>query len=224
LTTVSGVTPRADQDPRRGFSSPLEFNMAVMQNAGIRDRAQVSDERLRPLAQFDKEDKQSGGDLAYLLPRAFNPASLRAAAGSDEQGNYADRFGGFLQPTQVMPGMLTVPFEGDPTAGLTQSVPMGAPIVKFNARTDKDHSTSVSGGFTVTRRPETVAGTASRMEMEQVELKASSLFGLAYASEELLTDSPISFAALIDSGFRDQFPAAVLNEKLNGAAARNTRA
>jgi HK97 family phage major capsid protein len=198
--------------------------MAVMQNAGVRDRAQVSDERLRPLAQFDKDDKQSGGDLAYLLPRAFNPASLRAAAGSDEQGNYADRFGGFLQPTQVMPGLLTVPFEGDPTAGLTQSVPMGAPIVKFNARTDKDHSTSVSGGFTVTRRPETVAGTASRMEMEQVELKASSLFGLAYASEELLTDSPISFAALIDSGFRDQFPAAVLNEKLNGAAARSIRA
>ena len=88
--------------------------------------------------------------------------------------------------------------------------------VDILARVDKDHSSSVSGGFTVTRKPETVSATSSRMEMELITLKASSLFGLAYATEEILTDSPMSFAALIDSGFRDQFPAHILDEKIRG--------
>lgn len=214
--SVTDLRHRADNDPRRGFATHRDFALAVMENSGLRDRADVSDERLRPLAVMDKEDKVAAGDLAYILPRAFTPGSMQAAVGSDEQGGYADRFGGFLAPNQVMPGMLSLAFEGDPTAGLTQGVPMGAPSVTFNARTDKDHTTSVSGGFTVTRRPETVTATSSRMETEQITLKATSLFGLAFATEEILTDSPISFAAIIDSGFRDQFPAAILNEKIRG--------
>jgi HK97 family phage major capsid protein len=88
--------------------------------------------------------------------------------------------------------------------------------VELLARTDKNHATSVSGGFTVTRKPETVAATASRMEMEKVTLKASTLMGLAYATEEILVDSVISFIALIDAGFRDQFAHHMLREKIRG--------
>ena len=47
-------------------------------------------------------------------------------------------------------------------------------------------------------------------------LRASSLFGLAFATEEILTDSPISFAVLIENGFREQFAFHMLNEKLRG--------
>ena len=54
------------------------------------------------------------------------------------------------------------------------------------------------------------------MALELITLKATGLFGLAYASEILLQDSPQSFAALIDSGFRTQMGAHILNEKLNG--------
>jgi HK97 family phage major capsid protein len=215
-TSLTGQRERAEDDPRRGFANHREYLMAVMDNSGVGERADISDERLRPLALMDKEDKQAKGELAYVLPVAFTPQSLRATAGSDEQGGYADRFGGYAVPTTIAPGMLQVGFEGDPTAGRTQSVPMTSPIVKFNARTDKDHSSSVSGGFTVTRRPETVSIASSRSEMEQVELKATGLFGLAFATEEILTDSPISFAAIIDTGFRTQMPAAILNEKIRG--------
>lgn len=212
---VTDVRTRAEDDPRRGFSNPRDFLLAAIENAGLRDRSQVSDERLRSLAVVDKEDR-TNGELSFILPAAFTPRGLSAAAGSDEQGAYADRFGGFLVPTQVMPGLLTVPFEGDPTVGRTQPLPMAAPIVKLNARVDKDHSSSVSGGFIVTRRPETVAKDASRAEFEQVEMKATGLWGLAFATEEILTDSPISFASIIASGFADQFPATVLNEKIRG--------
>jgi HK97 family phage major capsid protein len=93
---------------------------------------------------------------------------------------------------------------------------MASPSVEFVARVDKDHSTSVSGGFTVSRRAETVAQSVTRTAFEMVSLKASSLFGWGAATEELLTDSPISFVSIIDAGFRTQFPAHILNEKLRG--------
>jgi len=203
---------RADDDPKRGFQTPRDFFLSAIDNAGLRDRADVSDERLQSLAVMDKEDKAAAGELAFMLPR-FAP---KAAVGSDEQGEYSDTYGGFAVPKSRAPGFLSVGFEGDPMAGLTQNVPMATPSVEIMARTDKDHSSSVSGGFTVARRAEAVAFTASRMALEMVTLKASTLVGLAYATEELLQDSAVSFAAMIDAGFRTQMGAKLLDEKIRG--------
>ena len=206
---------RAVDDPKRGFANHQAFLLSVIENAGLRDRADIEDDRLASLAVSDREDKKNAGLLAFMLPKGFGPG-MQAAVSSDEQGEYSDTYGGFAIPTTRAPGVLSRGFEGDPTAGLTQDVPMATPSVEIMARTDHDHTTSVSGGFTVTRRPETVAATSSRTALEMVTLKASSLFGLAYATEELLVDSPISFAALIDAGFRDQFGAKILDEKIRG--------
>lgn len=207
---------RTEKDPRRGFESHRDFLLACMAAAGARTSEQVEDERLRMLAVSDRSDQIAGGEVAFVLPKAFTPPGILAAVGSDEHGGYDDSRGGFAVPTQFIPGPLALGFEGDPTAGRTQSVPMASPRVDLLARTDKNHSTSVSGGFTVTRKPETVAATSSRTQMEMVELRATSLFGLAYATEEILVDSAISFVALIDSGFRDQFAHHMLREKLRG--------
>ncbi len=215
-SSVHDLVLRADRDSRRGFGSHREFLLACIENAGFRDRGDVADERLRPLAIADRDNRSASGELAFMLPRAYTPRGLWAAAGSDEQGGYQDRYGGFAVPTTVLPGMLQVGAEPDPTAGRTTSVPMTTPIVELLARTDKNHATSVSGGFTVTRRPETVAATSSRMEMEKVTLKASSLFGLAYATEEILTDSALTFVAIIAAGFSSQFAFHMVNEKLRG--------
>jgi HK97 family phage major capsid protein len=216
VTQVTHVHNRAEDDRARGFRSHREFLLATMENAGFRNREEIPDERLRPLAVLDATDRQAAGEQAFLLPEAFTPRGLLATVGSDEQGAYSDAYGGFGVPTTRLPGLLSIGFEGDPTAGRTQPVPMATPSIEIPARTDKNHSTSVSGGFTVSRKAETAAAAASRGQMEMVTMKAASLFGLAYATEEILTDSPISFAALIDSGFRDQFPAHLLNEKIRG--------
>lgn len=203
--------PRADRDPRRGFDGHQDFYLSVIENKKAQNKEDVKDERLRPLAVNDEE-----GELAFLMPRAFNTPTIRAAAGSDEQGTYAEQYGGFTVPETTLPGLLSVPFEGDPTIGRTQMVPMATPMVKIPARTDKNHSTSVAGGFTVTRRPETIDFTSSRMTTERIALEASSLVGLAFATEEILQDSAVSFAALIDAGFRDQFMSHILDEKIRG--------
>jgi HK97 family phage major capsid protein len=202
---VHGVRLRADDDPRRGFTNHREFLLSVI-TAYKEDQV---DERLQPLAQMDAEGP------AYLMPAAWNP-SMFAAAGSDEQGFYDDQYGGFLKPVQVLPGLRSVGFDGDPTMGRVTTVPMSAPTVKINARVDKNHSTSVSGGLVVTRTPETVEFGSSRMAMEQIVLDATALTGLAHASELLLSVSPISFAALLEAGFRDQFGAHVFKEKIRG--------
>lgn len=214
--TVTRMRDNAAEDSRRGFRSHREFLNAVMANSRARSLESVRDERLRPLALVDADDQDMGEGMTFLLPEAWTPRGLSAAAGADEQGNYSDPYGGFATPRAILPGVLSVGFEGDPLAGRTTPVPMEAPIVDILARTDKNHTTSVSGGLTVTRRPETVAATGARQQMEAISLKATALFGLGYATEEILADSPISFIALLEAGFRDQFGAHLLNEKIRG--------
>jgi len=217
LAVIRGGKNRAEDDKARGFNHTREFFTSVMGNRFARSRDDVTDERLRPLAVFDKDDKAAGGEMAFLMPEAYTPRSLRATVGSDEQGEYDDRYGGFGITTSRIPGMLQIGFEGDPTAGLTQSIPMQTTAVEIEARTDKNHTSSVSGGFTVARRAEAAAAAASRGQMELITLKAASLFGFNYTTEELLADSPQTVVALVQRGFETQFPAHMLNEKIRGA-------
>lgn len=147
---------------------------------------------------------------ARLLP-------LRATQGTDEQQGSQDPYGGFLVPHGVAPGILQIAPEDDPVSALTTKPPMKTPTVSFNARVDKDHTTSVSGGLVVTRRPETVDGSSSRMKFEQVTLTANELFGLAYATERIITDSPESFVAVLAAGFKDEYAAKAMDERLNGS-------
>jgi len=140
-------------------------------------------------------------------------------AGSDEHGTYSDPYGGFLVPAGFSPNMLSVQAETDPTAGRTTQVPMESPQVSWPARTDKTHTTSVSGGLRVYRRAETQTVSSSRMETELVTLTATELMGLTYATDKLLRESPISITALLEAGFRDEFGAKVLYEKIHGTGA-----
>ena len=159
--------------------------------------------------------------MKYENHREKAPANLKylAVAGTDEQSTFDDTKGGFLLPTGFSPNVLKIDPEDDPTAGRTTMIPMGNPTIDIPARVDKDHSTSVSGGLTVSRKPEGLVGTSSQMSFEQVHLKVSTLFGLAYATDELLQDSPQSFTAIISSGFSDQFTDHMIDEKLNGTGA-----
>lgn len=180
-------------DPKRGFKDHRDFLSNVMQ-AGMTGRL---DGRLKSLASPTEQ----------------------LTAGSDEHGTYSDPYGGFFVPKAFSPDTLRMDPEGNPMAGLVREIPMTSPSVSFNARVDKDHSTSVSGGLRVYRRKETQTVAASRMEHEQVELKADAIFGVAYASEELLARSLVSFVALLDAGFSDEFNAKLVLERLRGTGA-----
>lgn len=155
--------------------------------------------------------------MAYGQGRTLDPRlAPRLTVGSDEQRGNHDPSGGFLLPESFSPNLLQLTPEGDPVGSLVTTVPMATPTIRMAARVDKNHATSVSGGLTVTRRPETVAGTASQMSFEQITMQAHNLFGLSYATEEILYDSPISFVAILERGFQDQFMFHLLSERING--------
>jgi HK97 family phage major capsid protein len=193
-TRIEAKTPAWVDDPRKGFKTHTDFLMEVMKAP---QRGEVADARMQYL---------SGSRTRFLT-----------AAGSDEQGTYADPYGGFLVPIGFSPQLLMVPADAQDAGIATTRVPMTTPTVTFNARVDKSHATSVSGGLTVCRRAETQSQTASRMQFEQVTIKADSLYGLAYATEELLQDSPQSFVAMLEKGFSDQFLWHLVGERLEGS-------
>lgn len=141
--------------------------------------------------------------------------SLRAV-GSDEQSGFSDTYGGYLLPTAFIPNVLRITPEADPVSGLTTRIPMAAQTVEMDYRVDKNHSTSVAGGLVVTRREEAGSIDSSRMKFEKLTMKASMLMGLAYATEELLTMSPVSFTSLLATGFNDAFASKILDERLRG--------
>lgn len=192
-TRIEIKEPAFVDDPKKGFKTHTEFLMGVMK---AQQKGRVEDPRLHYL---------SGSRTRFL-----------ATAGSDEQGTYADPYGGFLVPVGFSPNLLTIPTDMQDAGIVTTRVPMTTPTVTFNARVDTNHTSSVSGGLTVTRRAETQSGASSRMAFEQVTIKADSLYGLAYATEELLQDSPQSFVAMLEQGFQDQFTWHLIGERIEG--------
>lgn len=186
---VKVEAPGFTKDPMKGFASPREYFNAV---------TKAYDSQGNPLRVKDER-------LKYL-----------AAAGTDEQQAGSDPYGGFLVPEAMSPNLLQVGAEMNPLMASVTTIAMQSPIVKLNARVDKTHTSSVSGGFTVSRKAETAAATASRGEFEQIKMEATSLFGFAYATEELLRDSPASVASIIEAGFRSEFPSQIFKEMISG--------
>lgn len=201
-SVAGGLAATARAEDTYGFRSPREFLGCVLK---------AYTEPHRPL------DKRLAALSANSIRKAQEANGIvTKAAGSDEQAGINDPYGGFLVPPSFSPNLLQIQPEKDPFAGRVTNTPMATPIVNMPARVDKDHTTSVSGGLTVTRRPETISATASRMQFEQVALKAVSLMGIAYATEEILVDSPQSFAAILAKGFSDQFIYHLAKERITG--------
>lgn len=194
-TGAVSVHDRSEDDPSGGFKSHYDFLSAVMTA-----RQGDIDPRLSRFAMV--KDRKGNG--------------YHVTQGSDEQSTVYDPAGGFLIPRTVVPGVLKVTPEQDVLMNLVTPVPMSSPSIVINARVDKDHSSSVSGGLTVTRRPELIDGTSSRMLFEPVNMDARDLFGGAFASENILNDSPESFIAILSAGFGDEFANCSMRERLTG--------
>ncbi len=203
------VTPRISAPPNLGPSPNPGANIGNPRLASEDD----------PQGSFASHTEFLLSVLATGQAQTITDDRLRplATVGSDEAGTYGDPVGGFLVPSSFSPTLLTVNPEADPTAGRTTAIPMDSPVVEIPARTDKNHSNSVSGGLRVYRRAEADTSPTSRVELEQVVLRASMLFGVSHATEELLSRSAISFIALLQAGFSDEFNSKMLREKLNGS-------
>jgi HK97 family phage major capsid protein len=189
-STLEVKEPEFTNDPMKGFGSPKEFFGTVA----------------------DLAARNEAGRKAAEDPRV----KYLATAGSDEQSGQSDPYGGLLVPVGMSGGVRSTGADRNPLLGAVTQVPMQTRSVEIIARVDKNHSSSVSGGLSVSRRDETDGITSSRMEMEKITLKATGLFGLAYSTRELMQDSPQSITALLQQGFADEFPATIYEEMISG--------
>jgi len=195
---VSGVHPRWEDDARRGFRDAGEFLLGVLEVG--RGRAAILPEHQREALRSLRIDIRT--------------------AGSDEAQTLSDSAGGFLTiPPQILTDLLMTSAEPDQLAGRVTAIRMASPRVVVNARVDKDHRTSVSGGFAVYRRAETQTVEASKGQFEEIALNADQLMGLTYVSDEILSLSPISFVDLITKAFGDEFNARIMAERIGGTGA-----
>lgn len=192
-SAIAGMSHGFERDPRGGFTDSRDFLQSILK-AGM-----------------------PGGQADERLSR------WRAAVGSDEQGIYSDPYGGYLVPSGLAPGVLSVTPEMDPIISRVGLVPMPTKKVEVNARVDKNHSASVSGGLQFRRRAETTQMTADRMEFEQVSLEAHELAALNFTSEELLHSSGPAIAELIRRGFQDALTDKRMRERLRGSGTGEPR-
>lgn len=197
-TQVASVRDRWLDDPCKGWKRGQDYFADVIKATQLRG----------PLSP----------QLSYLQVNEVG-TPLHMAAGSDEQSTFNDAYGGFLVPEGFSGDMLSVTPEPDPMAGRVTRIPMASPVVNIPARTDKTHTTSVTGGLRFYRRAEADTVSSSRMQMEKVKLEATALTGIAYVTEELLNDSVVSFAALLQAGFRDELTSTLIEERLQGTGA-----
>ena len=138
------------------------------------------------------------------------------AIGSDEFSKANWEAQGLMVPRGFISDVMQLEPEADQLSGLMTRIPMTAPVVDIPCRVDKNHTSSVTGGFQVYRGKETAAPTLTKTAMELVTLKAHELNGAAAVTNQLMADSPISIAALIDAGMRQEARSYRIDELLNG--------
>jgi HK97 family phage major capsid protein len=207
----SSLTARAAA--LRGTGNAAPSQAAQPQISGVRNRIEDDPTKgFKSRGEFFSEVMKAG------IKGSTDNEGLRylSAAGSDEHAGANDAYGGFTIPETFLGNLMTVDPELDQIAGRVMRITMQSPTVHISARTDKNHSTSVTGGLRVVRRAETEEVSATRMATERITLTANSLMGVSYATEELLTDSPLSFAQIIGSSFAQEISSKIMNERLNG--------
>jgi HK97 family phage major capsid protein len=138
------------------------------------------------------------------------------AVGTDEFSKANWESAGVMVPRGFLDGVMQIDAETDVLSSKMTRVPMTTPIIDIIARVDKDHRSSVTGGFRVYRGKETAAPTLSKSEFEVVSLKAHEINGAAAVTNQLMADSPTSIAALIDNGLRTEQKSFRMNELING--------
>ena len=173
-----------------------------------------------------REDPRGGfrslGDM-FSAMRRFRETGGRAyderlkplaAAGSDEQGEYSDPHGAFLVPDGLL-GVLSVPLGADPMGSVTR-VDMPWRRARIAARTDKDHSTTVTGGLNITRTPETVEAVVARGQLEQIYLDAHDGIGLTFATDSVVDGASPLIEEWLAVAYRDAYTDFARTERLFG--------
>lgn len=89
-------------------------------------------------------------------------------------------------------------------ASRCRQISLSTQLYRIRALVDKNHTSSVSGGITVSRTPEGGTSTATTADFEFIELRPNKLTGLTYLTEEMLDDAA-ALASYLPGLFMEAF-------------------
>ena len=181
-----------DKDQKGGFSSLSDF-----------------------AAHVARADKSAGRNISKQLNDWLGKA---ASATSLVEGE--DQYGGYLIPPEFRNTLMMAVEQKNEILPLVTQVPMKSTMVKIPYVNGFDESGNlIYGGIQWKWLDELATKTETRPKFGRITLELKKIAGLAYASDEILEDSPMSMENILKNGFRDG-----LNFALNAVFIRGTGA
>lgn len=164
---------------------------------------------------------QGWGEFAIDVKEwAYNRPTERLkqykAAGAGLQEN-VDSEGGFLVPVEQRAELLVMGEAESQLLSRVRQIPMSSNTLKLNYIKDTDRSSgALFGGVQMYWVAEEGTTTATKPALGQVTLSLNKLFGLSYATDELIEDSPISIGPWLSQQFAEAFGWQMDYEIING--------
>lgn len=189
IQLIQDEKDKGDEDGSYGFKNLGEFAIAV-KNYDV-SRGVTVDERLIKAAGDPTMAEAQGPEGGHLVPTMFSTAMLEKNMTNDES---------------LMGRCSQIPL---------QTGSLDLPIVD-----DSDRSGgNVFGGVKWYNVTELEQRTATKPKLYEISLKLNDLAGLAYMSNDLLEDSPVSIEALLKRGFEAGFVLKTNEAIINGTGA-----
>lgn len=181
-----------DKDEKGGFTSISDFAQHVY-------KADASSGR-RVTPELDKWLKKAASDTSLV------------------EGE--DQYGGYLIPPEFRNELMIAIKQDNEILPRTTQVPMKSTMVKIPYVNGFDESGNlVYGGIQWKWLDELATKTETRPKFGRITLELKKVAGLAFASDEILEDSPMSMENILKNGFKDG-----LNFTLNRVFIRGTGA
>ena len=166
-------------------------------------------------AHVAKADKSGGRRISPELNLWLAKA---ASATSLVEGE--DQYGGYLIPPEFRNELMMAVEQQNEILPRCTAVPMQSTVVKIPYVNGFDESGHlVYGGIQWKWLDELATKTETRPKLGRITLELKKIAGLAYASDEILEDSPMSMENILRNGFRDGLNFALNNVFIRGTGA-----
>jgi len=227
---IEAVKPMIDDHQKNISDMETKIDEQIKAIAGsvkeLRPRVEVGDDQLvhdpkggfKMLSDFAQHVYRADASKGRNVSKEIVAWEKAASATSLVEGE--DQYGGYLIPPEFRNQLLMAVEQQNEILPRTTQVPMKSTMVKIPYVNGFDESGNlVYGGIQWKWLDELATKTETRPKFGQISLELKKVAGLAYASDEILEDSPMSMENILRNGFRDG-----LNFALNRVFIRGTGA
>lgn len=228
---VEGVKPLLESVDKNMSDIQTQIDAKIEEIAGdvkeLRPKIEIGDDPLdkdekggfKSISHFAthvaKADKSGGRNMTDELTRWLNKA---ASATSLVEGE--DQYGGYLIPPEFRNELMMAVEQMNEILPRCTSVPMRSTMIKIPYVNGFDESGAlVYGGIQWKWLDELATKVETRPKFGRITLELKKIAGLAYASDEILEDSPMSMENILRNGFRDGLNFALNNVFIRGTGA-----